>query len=501
MKKQVFLLCLLCCSFWLLQVDANDNSTPDFKFLIGNQEEILNNGYSRALNNAYEFAHNYWITTTDRIENAQMNAPLDRISMAKMLSKYAIKILKKTPDISAKCSFSDVPEALDLSYDHWVKLACQLRIMWMGIDAFRPYETTTRAEFATALGRLVYQIQDWKDFYYTPHLETLKKLWIIKNPNPNLKELRWYVMLMLMRTAMNWGDPLYNDHQSPQFVAIIEDPAFYTDTAIIYVYDPLASGLPKNKGIEIQNKWYERGDLVEMSFDWNIEGLNSGSYAKIKNISSMKKIWSIKEKYFIKRNNIPNELQYSWYQAKPIINYEVHECSLDNGKHVKNETGYSYVFNDLRLKISTPICRRYNFPAADANNLFARNGVEIRKTWTEWRPPRMVEYVKIYAKKSDQSLEELIKMRHLNPWCKLEKWIASKGFDWMQGTGFYIIDWIEDWTSYEARSVKCFPDDEDNYSIAGEAHIQFFEPAYDKSRYYKVRFQNSPSIFWKIETL
>lgn len=147
MKKQVFLLCLLCCSFWLLQVDANDNSTPDFKFLIGNQEEILNNGHSRALNNAYEFAHNYWITTTDRIENAQMNAPLDRISMAKMLSKYAIKILKKTPDISAKCSFSDVPEALDLSYDHWVKLACQLGIMWMGIDTFRPYETTTRADY------------------------------------------------------------------------------------------------------------------------------------------------------------------------------------------------------------------------------------------------------------------------------------------------------------------------------------------------------------------
>jgi len=53
---------------------------------------------------------------------------------------------------------------------------------------------------------------------------------------------------------------------------------------------------------------------------------------------------------------------------------------LDNGKHVKNETGYSYVFEDLRLKISTPICWRYSFPAANANNLFVRNGVEIRKT-------------------------------------------------------------------------------------------------------------------------
>lgn len=500
MKKKALLLCLLCCGLCFTLTPTNSNASEGFTFLVGDQEELLNNGYSRALNNAYQFAYNYWITTLNWIENAKMHNPLNRIAMAKMLANYATKVLKKTPNSSATCSFSDVSDHLDLSYDYWVKLACQLGIMGIGTDTFRPYEETTRAEFATALGRLVYQLPDWKDVYYTPHLEKLKSLWVIKNPDPNLKEVRWYVMLMLMRIAMGEETPSYTK-QSATFIALIQNPSFYTDTAIVYVYDPLSSGLPKNKGIEIQNKGYERGDLVEINFDWNIEGLHSGSYAEIKNISSMKKIWSIKENYFIKRNNIPNELQYSWYQAKPIINYEVHTCSLDNGKHVKNETGYSYVFEDLKLKISTPICRRYDFPAADANNLFARNGVEIRKTWTEWRPPQMVEYVKIYAKKSDQSLEELIKMRHLNPWCKLEKWIASKGFDWMQGTGFYIIDWIEDWTSYEARSVKCFPDDEDHYSIAGEAHIQFFESAKDPSRYYKVRFQDSPSIFGKIETL
>jgi hypothetical protein len=49
--------------------------------------------------------------------------------------------------------------------------------------------------------------------------------------------------------------------------------------------------------------------------------------------------------------------------------------------------------------------------------------------------------------------------------------------------------------------VKCFPDDEDEYSIVNEAQIQFFEPANDKTRYYKVRFQNYPTIFGKIETL
>ena len=500
MKRKIVLFCLLCCGFWFALTLAHNEPVEGFTFLVGNQEEILNNGYSRGLNNAYQFAYHYWITTMDWIENAKMHGPLHRIAMAKMLANYATKVLKKTPNLSARCSFSDVSDALDLSYDYWAKLACQLGIMWIGADTFRPYEETTRAEFATALGRLAYQIPDWKDFYYTPHLEKLNSLWVIKNTDPTLKEVRWYVMLMLMRTVIGGEVPSFTK-PSPTFVAVIQDPSFYTDTAVVYVYDPLVSGLPKNKGIKIQNKGYERGDLVEISFDWDIEGLNSGSYAKIQHISSMKKIWSIKEKYFIKRNNIPNELQYSWYQEKPIINYEVHECSLDNRKHVKNETGYSYVFEDLRLKISTPICWRSWFPAANANNLFVRNGVEIRKTWNDKRFPWRIEYVKIYAKNPDQSLEELIKVRHLNPWCKLEKWIASKGFDWLEGTGYYIVDWIEDWTSYEARSVKCFPDDEDNYSIAGEAHIQFFEQAKDSSRYYKVRFQDSPSIFWKIETL
>lgn len=73
-------------------------------------------------------------------------------------------------------------------------------------------------------------------------------------------------MLMLMRTAMGGEAPSFTK-PSPTFVAVIQDPSFYIDTAVVYVYDPLVSGLPKNKGIKIQNKGYERGDLVEISFD------------------------------------------------------------------------------------------------------------------------------------------------------------------------------------------------------------------------------------------
>ena len=70
-------------------------------------------------------------------------------------------------------------------------------------NKFRPNSYVTRAEFTTALSRMIYGIKDgtWKTKYYEPHMNKLKKEWIITNTNPNIKELRGYVMLMLMRSA------------------------------------------------------------------------------------------------------------------------------------------------------------------------------------------------------------------------------------------------------------------------------------------------------------
>jgi hypothetical protein len=49
--------------------------------------------------------------------------------MAKMLSQYAINVLKKTPDTNKECKFGDVSAELDEQYDNGVTLACQLGIM------------------------------------------------------------------------------------------------------------------------------------------------------------------------------------------------------------------------------------------------------------------------------------------------------------------------------------------------------------------------------------
>jgi hypothetical protein len=164
--------------------------------------------------------------------------------------------------------------------------------MGVWIDNFRPYDTVTRAEFATAIWRLLYNIKDWEDAYYSTHIKTLNNLWIIRNANPDLKELRWYVMVMLMRSAMDWDDPSYRVYETtPNFIWIVVDPNFYDDTSIVFVYNPNTSWLPINKWVEIKSVWYNRWDLLWIEFDWKIEDAELWTYAKIWEISSINKLW------------------------------------------------------------------------------------------------------------------------------------------------------------------------------------------------------------------
>ena len=453
---------------------------------------------------AYSWAYNNWITSMESFKEANIEWKLTRIEMAKMLSQYARNIIGKVPANVDVPEFSDITNELDEQYNYGVSRAYKLWIMWIWIDKFRPFDTVTRAEFATALWRLLYNIEDWKDVYYSTHLETLNNLWVINNTNPKLEELRWYVMLMLMRSRMDWKDPSYRVYETvPNFVWIVIDPNFYDDTSIVFVYNPNTSWLPINEWVEIKSVWYKRWDLLQIEFNWKTEWAELWTYAKIWEITSIKNLWNIKDNYyFIERNNIPYELKYSWYQEKPIIDYYVYQWEIDWWVYVKNETWYTYTFNDLWIRISTPLGWRYQFPAADPYNLFVRNWVEIRKTWKDDIPPSWVEYIKIYSKWENESLEEVIKERHLNPWCLLESWVIADWLKWVDWIGYYIINSVEDWIySTVINNVRCFPDDEDDYSVVNEAQIQFFEPANDKWRYYKIRFQNYPSIFGKIETL
>ena len=158
--------------------------------------------YTQEFQNAYNFAYKNWITTMPTIQKAQIYGNLTRIAMAKMLSQYAINVLWQKPDKSMIIRFDDVSKDLDRDYDDWVTLAYQLWIMWINMpnNKFRPNDEVTRWEFATALSRMLYSTPDGKPYYIT-HLEKLRMEWILIKLNPEMKELRGYVMIMLMRSA------------------------------------------------------------------------------------------------------------------------------------------------------------------------------------------------------------------------------------------------------------------------------------------------------------
>ena len=91
-----------------------------------------------------------------------------------MLSQYAINVLGKKPANIVVPNFPDITTELDEEYNYGVTLAYQLGIMGINIDEYRPFDLVTRAEFATALSRMLFSTPDG-DPYYVTHIEKLKE--------------------------------------------------------------------------------------------------------------------------------------------------------------------------------------------------------------------------------------------------------------------------------------------------------------------------------------
>ena len=175
--------------------------------------------YSQELQDAYNWA--YWksITTMSSIDNANMYGAVTRAELAKMLANWA-KDKGQTPDTSAACNFTDTASVQgDLATA--IVEACQLGLMGQGITAFRPYDTISRAEFGTALSRALWGSQyEGGNPYYVNHLNALKAAGImtqIANAE-STKEVRGYVMLMLMRSEGSEGSSSTSDCDDPLVV-------------------------------------------------------------------------------------------------------------------------------------------------------------------------------------------------------------------------------------------------------------------------------------------
>ena len=178
--------------------------------------------YSSELQQAYKWAYENKITTMDSIEKANMKWNITREEMAKMISNYTINILWKTPDTTKTCLFIDSNINPDLIES--VTMSCQLWLMGQWITSFKPKDSVTRAEFWTVLSRsLRWNKNEWWSTYYENHLKALKSEWIMnKIDTPMNKEMRGYVMLMLMRSSDENARVIDNTNTDNQISDVIE---------------------------------------------------------------------------------------------------------------------------------------------------------------------------------------------------------------------------------------------------------------------------------------
>jgi len=124
------------------------------------------------------------------------------------------KVLKRTPDTSMNCNFTDIgKETKELQIA--MRESCQLYAMGMKSDGlipkttFEPNDFVTRAQFGTILSRILFWWQynlSEKEIlervpYYQKHLAALKSYNIMtKISNTQMLEIKWYVYMMLFRT-------------------------------------------------------------------------------------------------------------------------------------------------------------------------------------------------------------------------------------------------------------------------------------------------------------
>jgi len=180
---------------------------PTIHLFTPSKASVIGSHFSTELNTAYLYAYKIGITTLPTIQQADLTGVLVRRYLAKMISNFAIKQLGKTPNTWMVCDFTDI-ENQNAEIQFYIKLACQLGLMGLDADGipvklFSPKEEVNRAQFGTVLSRTLRGNQyNGGEPFYSNHLDALQKAEIMKYIDaPGNKELREYVMLMLMRSV------------------------------------------------------------------------------------------------------------------------------------------------------------------------------------------------------------------------------------------------------------------------------------------------------------
>ena len=180
---------------------ADEKPTPSLK----------GSRYPAETNNAYLWAYGFDITTQPSIQQANIDGTLTRKDMAKMITNFAVNVLKKTIASWTNCVFSDIATQ-SKETQTYATAACRLGLMGYNSDGktlkatFDPNTEVDRAQFGTILSRVLYgdkhNASNITTPYYANHLDALKDVWVMSKINsPTQKELRGYVLLMMMRSV------------------------------------------------------------------------------------------------------------------------------------------------------------------------------------------------------------------------------------------------------------------------------------------------------------
>ena len=168
--------------------------------------------YSEELHGAYSFARSFDITTIDQCINANLQWPLIRKDLAKMMVNFATYVFNRNEILvdDPRCQlFSDIANETKET-KRYIQKACEYGLMWLESDGlnpqtkFDPYFVVNRAQFWTILSRFLWKWDNNVDnagaLYYVKHLQALKNAGIMTNiSTPKMKELRGWVMLTMKR--------------------------------------------------------------------------------------------------------------------------------------------------------------------------------------------------------------------------------------------------------------------------------------------------------------
>ncbi len=145
-------------------------------------------------------------------DEARLQAKIVRGEVAKMISKFYQNVLKKEIAHIDACNPSNYSDfaTTDEETRGYIYDACSVGLMgWKNdkkaiLDAFRPLDFITKAEFSAILSRMLYDTvsDDTSEEWYAPHFAALKEHGILDDvSNPNENEIRGNVLAMLLKAS------------------------------------------------------------------------------------------------------------------------------------------------------------------------------------------------------------------------------------------------------------------------------------------------------------